>query len=158
MNVLKNITDFLDNFFESMEKKEEARKKHIPIIYNILGYNGFNFDYNFIEQRFADFRRCWNVSVLENVGFLGEAFDVACYRFRVYEPKNKEASINRLEGIAREISEAVFIKFLRESGDYRNCVERLVAVQLSANALNVFFALTPCGLEMVENANRRKFE
>lgn len=158
MKISESLCKLLNNLGDYLERCKREKEQHLPIVNFVFGYNGYSFDYNFIEQKFANLSRFWDVVALEDAKFFGKNCDVVGYRFRVYQPKNNCAGTQQLERACGEIAQVVLMKHLRECGRYFNSVESFVTVKKSVNVLMVFFALTPCGVHMVAEAKKRTFE
>lgn len=129
MKISECLCGLLNNLGDYLERCEREKKQHLPFVNFIFGYNGCNFDYDFIEQKFADFSRFWGVVALESVKFFGNNRDVVGYRFRVYQQKNDCVGTQQLERACCQIAEVVLMKHLRECGRYCNTVENFVTVK-----------------------------
>lgn len=149
-----------DKLLTMLNEWEKQQNAHRQLYKTAIGcYNGFDFDYKYVEERFSDLNKFWGVYALEFAGFNNiQTVDFVYYKFRLYEAKITCKNIPKLEQIAKEIAETVLLKFLRESGDYRNSVDHLVAVKMQANVLGIYYAITPEGVNMLAQINKRTFE
>lgn len=80
------------------------------------------------------------------------------YKFRVYEPKRNTSNIKALNEFAFDVAEITLLQYMRDYGYYAVTVDNLVAAKIYANIVEIVYAVTPAGVDIVKDINAPKFD
>ena len=153
-NSIERLFDRISEYIENCRIEKIRHTAQYPVC---IGFNGNVFVHSTIQQYFHHFSKFWELWELEYAGFIG-VNDCVIYKFRVYEPKRNTSNIKALNEFAFDVAEMRQNRLQGDCGYYAVTVDNLVAAKIYANIVEIVYAVTPAGVDMVRDINAPKFD
>ena len=153
-NSIERLFDRISEYIENCRIEKIRHTAQYPVC---IGFNGNVFVHSTIQQYFHHFSKFWELWELEYAGFIG-VNDCVIYKFRVYKPKRNTSNIKALNEFAFDVAEITLLQYMRDYGYYAVTVDNLVAAKIYANIVEIVYAVTPAGVDMVRDINAPKFD
>lgn len=144
------VFDKIESALDAFEKWWQNRNASVVIYPVLIGFDGYFFDYMYINDVFYPLDTIWHHYVFDTVHVDN---DYICYRFRVFDPISK-IDRYRLTKRAEQVAKQVLISEMRQHGFYFE-VDDLVACNLEIERLDVYYARTPKGVQMLATVRKQ---
>lgn len=144
------IFNKIESALDAFEKWWQNRNASVVIYPVLIGFDGYFFDYMYINECFHPLGAIWHNYVLDAVHVDN---DYICYRFRVFDPISK-IDRYRLTKRAEQVAKQVLISEMRQHGIYFE-VDNLVACNLEIERLDVYYARTPKGVQILATVRKQ---
>ena len=139
--------------YEKLCKREIEKNSTNNVEFPVyIGWNGYGFRTDIIEQKFDKLQKHWDIVFFENV--YNHLPDAIGYRFRIRYPKTPKMSKRHLEHLVMNISEEVLTHHFQEFGVYLP-VDKFIAVRIHEDVLDIAIAKNTLGFARIENLRRQ---